>query len=128
MSPELWLRLHQRARAALRSELRLLGEGVDAIIQHTRRRPFGVLEGTFYPAGFDDRRLPIQPTAQQRLDRYHTAMALFDRGSVLELEIRARRGYAVKARARRVGAQRSNSTVAQISDARRRVERWQTWR
>lgn len=96
MSPELWLLLHQRARRALR----LLGSGVDAIIQHTSRLPVGILERTFWPGGFNDLRMPIAPTAQQRLDRYHTAMALFDRGSTLELEIRARRGYAVKARVR----------------------------
>lgn len=48
--------------------LTLIGDGLDAIIQCT------ALPGYFGPV--HDSRLPIQPTAQQRLERYETASTL----------------------------------------------------
>lgn len=61
--------------------LRLLGEGVDAIIQHTTRpvhpwlRPF--------ISGSNDPLLPNEPTLYQRLQRYHIAATLYPHGGAL---------------------------------------------
>lgn len=55
--------------------MRLLGEGLDAIIQHTRRKPWG-WERLVFPYGIDDPALPNQPTAIDRLLRYRTAAQL----------------------------------------------------
>lgn len=58
-------------------ELRLLGGGLDAIIQHTRVKPtdwWGRLIAP--PGGFDDPRLPVRPTDRDRLSRYEIAADL----------------------------------------------------
>jgi hypothetical protein len=65
----------QRATPPVRAELKLLGEGLDAIIQHTKRPPW-FLERLFYPGGINDPRLPNQPTERQRLSRYLTAVSI----------------------------------------------------
>ncbi|NUS37631.1 MAG: hypothetical protein HOQ02_01200 [Lysobacter sp.] len=55
--------------------LRLLGDGLDAIIQCTRRAPVG-WECLFWPRGFNDSALPIAPTVMERQLRYLTAAQL----------------------------------------------------
>lgn len=54
--------------------LRLLGEGLDAIIQHTRRPQEGWLGWLL--RGTNDPQLPNQPEPKQRLDRYLVALGL----------------------------------------------------
>ncbi|MGH8073686.1 MAG: hypothetical protein ACREO4_06385 [Lysobacter sp.] len=64
--------------------LRLLGEGLDAIIQCTAR------------AGFlgpvHDSSLPIAPTPEQRLERYETASTLFRGDGAKQYQERCDRG------------------------------------
>lgn len=62
------------ARPQRAPELRLLGEGDDAIIQCTRRYGENWLQRLMYPMGWESHALPIQPTPKQRLARYYTAL------------------------------------------------------
>lgn len=54
--------------------LRLLGDGLDAIIQHTVRPTEGWLRNVV--AGTNDPSLPWEPTPEERLKRYHVAVGL----------------------------------------------------
>lgn len=65
--------LLRRKRACLDSPLPLLGDGLDAVIQLTER-PKHWWETAIFPSGFKDRRMPICPTAVDRLNRYHDAL------------------------------------------------------
>lgn len=97
-NPHAVQRLARQARALFKLEL--LKYGPDAVIQCTHRKPTTWLDRIFHPGGFQDRALPICPTAQHRLDRYHAALALHhspeDRYEEREL-----RGYQVKWEVRR---------------------------
>lgn len=57
-----------------RGTLHLIGHGVDAIVQCTRRRGANWLERLLYPGGLRDRALPVEPTPAMRLDRYRDAL------------------------------------------------------
>lgn len=64
---------HERPAAVLR----LIGEGLDAIVQHTREPAANWLIDVFFPGGHDRADLPYVPTEAQRIARYEIASALF---------------------------------------------------
>lgn len=62
-------------RAPKAPTLHLLGEGLDAIIQHTGRPAWGFLRHLL-PSSYDPR-LPSMPDATHRLNRYRDAAMLY---------------------------------------------------
>lgn len=54
----------------------LLGEGLDAIVQHTAQPPSSWLVGLIFGNSYDPA-LPVIPTAAQRMERYLIAALLY---------------------------------------------------
>lgn len=57
--------------------LRLLGEGLDAIVQHTCRPHSSWLASLLFSSGVNDPALPTIPTDAQRMERYLIAALLY---------------------------------------------------
>lgn len=72
----------------------LLGEGLDAIIQHTTHPPHPLLRK--YVSGSNDPQLPNQPTLYQRLQRYYIAATLHPAGNALFAERRTMIGELIQ--------------------------------
>ena len=94
-NPRLVARLARAARKP--APLQLIGYGLDAIILTTRRYGENWLERLLHPTGWKSQSVPFQPTAEQRLARYHDALywncppdhsARALRGEVLQMRLK----------------------------------------
>lgn len=111
--------LVQRLARSQPAAMALLGHGLDAIIQCTRRRPESLLERILQPGGTQDHSLPIEPSARARLDRYYTALHYAPSTTIESHWAREVRGVQVKAMVRAIGGR---GKVASL-DARRLQKR-----